>query len=172
MTETLSPALPADIESLVRRVLHETAGRGLTLATAESCTGGLIASALTDVDGFGSVFDRGFVVYSNRAKHELLGVSKALLDDPGPVSAPVARAMAEGALRRSDASLAVAVSGFTGPAGLGEEPGLVHFALARRGQPTRHRVERFGPVDRGEGRLKTLRVALEMLRDAILGGAH
>lgn len=167
MTETLSPALPRDIEHMLRDVLEETAARGLKLATAESCTGGLIASMLTDVDGFGSVFDRGFVVYTNAAKHELLGVPDPMLADAGPVSKEVACAMAEGARDRSDADLAVAVSGFTGPGGPDDEPGLVHFAIARRGGPTRHRVERFGSVDRGEGRLKALRVALAMLRDSL-----
>jgi nicotinamide-nucleotide amidase len=167
VTETLSPALPADVEALVRRVLKQTSALGLKLSTAESCTGGLIASILTDIDGLGSVFDRGFVVYTDAAKHELLGVPRDLLADAGAVSKPVACAMADGALRRSGADLAIAVSGFTGPGGPGDEPGLVHFALARPARPTAHRVERFGAVDRGEGRVKTLRVALQMLNDAL-----
>lgn len=169
MTETLSSALPPDIETLVQRVLKETAARGLKLATAESCTGGLLASALTDVDGYGSVFDRGFVVYSAGAKRDLLDVPEQVLADPGPVSEPAARAMAEGALRRSEADIALAVTGFTGPAGPDDTPGLVHFATARRGRATHHRMERFGPLGRGEGRLKSLRVALAMLRDAVTG---
>ena len=166
MTETLSPALPADIEALIHQVLDEACARNWKLATAESCTGGLIASVLTDVDGCAHVFDRGFVVYSNEAKHDLLGVPADLLADPGPVSEVVARAMADGALDRSDAQISVAVTGFTGPAGPGKTPGLVHFALASRGRRTVHQVERFGDVDRGEGRLASLRTALTLLRTA------
>ena len=167
MTETLSPALPPDIEALIRQVLEEASARDLKLATAESCTGGLIASVLTDVDGCSHVFDRGFVVYSNESKRDLLGVPPDLLDEPGPVSEVVARAMADGALGRSDAQISVAVTGFTGPAGPGATPGLVHFALASRGRQTVHHVERFGQVDRGEGRLASLRTALILLKAAV-----
>jgi nicotinamide-nucleotide amidase len=167
VTETLSAALPDDVEALIREVLREACGRGLKLATAESCTGGLIASVLTDVDGFGRAFDRGFVVYSNAAKHDLLDVPQAMLEDPGPVSEATARAMAEGALARSQADLAVAVTGFTGPAGPGDTPGLVHFAVATRAGYRDHRRECFGKVDRGAGRVASLRVGLEMLRAAL-----
>ncbi len=169
MTETLSPALPPDIEALIHQVLESACARDLKLATAESCTGGLIASVLTDVDGCAHVFDRGFVVYSNDAKRDLLGVPADLLTDPGPVSEVVARAMADGALARSDADISVAVTGFTGPGGPGDTPGLVHFGLARRGQPTIHHVDHFGVVDRGEGRLASLRAAMNLLKAAIAG---
>src|SRR5688572_12157344 len=133
MVETLSPALPPNIERLVERVLKAACDRELTLATAESCTGGLLASLLTDVEGCAHAFDRGFVTYAAEAKAELLGVHPGLLDSPGPVSEAVARQMAEGALRHSRADLAVSVTGFAGPGGPGDTPGLVHFALARRG---------------------------------------
>jgi nicotinamide-nucleotide amidase len=169
MTETLSPALPADVETLIEQVLQAASMRRLQLATAESCTGGLIASALTDVDGWAHVFDRGFVVYSSASKQEVLDVSEAVIQEQGPVCEPVARAMAEGALRRSHADVSVAVTGFTGPAGPGDTPGLVHLAAAVRGGPTIHRVERFGAIDRGEGRLATLRAALVMLKAAMDG---
>jgi nicotinamide-nucleotide amidase len=167
LTETLSPALPLDIEALIHQVLESACARDLKLATAESCTGGLIASLLTDVDGCAHVFDRGFVVYSNGAKRDLLGVPAELLIEPGPVSEVVARAMADGALARSDADISIAVTGFTGPAGAGDTPGLVHFGLARSGRPTIHHVERFGEVDRGKGRLATLRTAMNLLKAAI-----
>jgi nicotinamide-nucleotide amidase len=163
MTETLSAVLPPDVERLVRIALGRACERGIRLATAESCTGGLLASVLTDVDGMAHVFDRGFVVYSNNAKRDMLGVPQELLDTVGPVSEPVARAMADGALARSDSGMAVAVTGYAGPAGPGEPQGLVHFALARKAGPTMHRVEHFGPVDRGAGRLGCLKVSLELL---------
>ena len=167
MTETLDPALPRDLEENISRALKQVCERKLTLVTAESCTGGLLASVLTDVDGMAHVFDRGFVVYSNESKREVLGVSQELLNTVGPVSEPVARAMAEGALARSDGDLSVAITGFAGPAGPNEPQGLVHFALAQRGGPTRWRVEHFGKIDRGAGRIACLRTAIEMIRQAV-----
>ena len=138
MTETLSPALPDDVEALIDRVLKDASDRGMTLATAESCTGGLIASVLTDVEGRSHVFERGYVVYTNDAKAEEVAVPSRLIDQNGAVSEPVARAMAEGALRCSGASVAVAVTGFAGSAGparhvrrLGARTGLGR-ALDRR----------------------------------------
>lgn len=167
MTETLSPALPNDVEALIDRVLQEACDRGLTLATAESCTGGLIASVLTDVEGRSHAFERGYVVYTNDAKAEEVAVPSRLIDQNGAVSEPVARAMAEGALRCSGASVAVAVTGFAGAAGPDDEPGLVHFALAAAGAPTLHEEHHFGDVGRGPVRLECLRVALRMLERAV-----
>lgn len=167
MTETLSPALPDDVEALIDRVLREAGDRGLTLATAESCTGGLIASVLTDVEGRSHAFERGYVVYTDDAKAEELAVPTRLIDQNGAVSGPVACAMAEGALRRSGASLAVAVTGFAGAASPGDEPGLVHFALAAAGAPTAHEAHHFGDIGRGPVRLACLRVALRMLEQAV-----
>ena len=135
--------------------------------TAESCTGGLLASLFTDVSGCSHAFERGFVVYTEDAKHELLGVPRALLEGQGAVSEAVARAMAEGALAHSKGDLGVAVTGFAGSGGPDDEPGLVHFAVAVRNGPTLHRVERFGDVGRGEVRLRSVKVALEMLQQAI-----
>src|SRR5438046_7738559 len=136
---------------------------GLTVATAESCTGGMLAALLTDIEGCGRGFDRGFVTYSNDAKAELLGIPRDLLDQNDAVSEPVARAMAEGALQRSKANLAIAVTGFAGPGAPGQEEGLAHFALARRGRRTAHREEHFGAVGRGVIRVKSLKAMLEML---------
>lgn len=167
MTETLSAALPADIEALIDRVLEAADDRGLTLATAESCTGGLIASVLTDVEGRSHAFERGYVVYTNDAKADELAVPLRLIGQYGAVSEPVARAMAEGALRASGAGLAVSVTGFAGRAGPDDEPGRVHFALAAAGAPTRHEEHHFGDVGRGPVRLECLRVALRLLEQAV-----
>src|SRR5690606_37535105 len=133
--------------------LKEACDRGLTLATAENCTGGLIASVLTDVEGRSHAFERGYVAYTNDAKAEELAVPARLIDQNGAVSEPVARAMAEGALRCSGASVALAVTGFAGAAGAGDEPGLVHFAVAAEGAPTKHEEHHFGDIGRGPVRL-------------------
>ena len=167
MTETLSPALPNDIEDAIDRVLKAAHDSGLTLATAESCTGGLVASVLTDVEGRSHVFERGYVVYTNDAKAEELAVPLRLIEQNGAVSEPVARAMAEGALRSSGASVAVSVTGLAGPAGPDDEPGLVHFALAGAGAPTEHEEHHFGDLGRGPVRLECLRTALRMLERAV-----
>jgi nicotinamide-nucleotide amidase len=137
------------------------------LATAESCTGGLLASLLTDIDGAGHVFDRGFVVYSERAKCQLLGLAQEQIDHCGAVSRQVAVAMAEGALKGSDAQVAIAITGFAGPGAPGDEPGLVHFACAREGRETTHREEHFGDIGRGGVRLAALEAALELMIDAV-----
>lgn len=164
MAEALDPAIPDDIDALAKRVLRRAADLGVLLATAESCTGGLLASLLTDIPSLSHAFERGFVVYANEAKHEMLGVPAPLLIAPGPVSEPVARAMAQGALDHSNAAVAVAITGFA-EAGPGEdEPaGLVHFAAARRGGRALHRREQFGDIGRAAVRIKCLRIALEMM---------
>ena len=167
MTETLSPALPNDVEALIERVLTAASNHDITLATAESCTGGLVASVLTDVEGRSHVFERGYVVYTNDAKSDELAVPARLIEQNGAVSEPVARAMAEGALRASGAGAAVSVTGFAGPAGPDDEPGLVHFALAAAGAPTVHEEHHFGDIGRGPVRLECLRVALRMLERAV-----
>jgi nicotinamide-nucleotide amidase len=145
--------------------------RGLRIATAESCTGGLIAGVLTEIAGSSAVVDRGFVTYSNAAKTELLGVPPELLADPniGAVSQETARAMAEGALRRSDAHLIVAVTGIAGPTGGSPHKpvGLVHFAAVRRGGDVRHKEQRFGDIGRSEVRLATVREALALLHEMV-----
>ena len=166
-TETLSPALPDDVEALIERVLKAADARGVTLATAESCTGGLIASVLTDVDGRSHVFERGYVVYTDDAKADELSVPLRLIGRNGAVSEPVARAMAEGALRASGAGVAVAVTGFAGQAGPDDEPGLVHLAVAAEGAPTLHEEHHFGDIGRGPVRLECLRAALRMLEQAV-----
>ena len=167
MTETLPGDLPNDVDETVMHVLKSACDQDIMIATAESCTGGLIASLLTDVTGCSHAFDRGFVVYTNDAKNQMLGVPEALLEDPGPVSEEVARAMAEGALAHSNAHVAISVTGFAGPGAPGDEPGLVHFAIARRNGPTSHRMERFGDIGRGGVRLECARTCMSMLREEI-----
>jgi nicotinamide-nucleotide amidase len=156
-----SPALLARAETLLAKARE----RGLKIATAESCTGGLMAGLLTEIAGSSDVFDRGFVTYSNQAKEEMLGVPGALLRQHGAVSEAVARAMAEGAIRNSTAQLALAITGIAGPGGGGDEKpvGLVHIAAARAGEATLHRECRFGAIGRGPVRLKSVETALEML---------
>jgi nicotinamide-nucleotide amidase len=166
MTETLTASLPNDVEALIERVLKAACDRDIMLATAESCTGGLVASVLTDVEGRSHAFDRGFVTYTDQAKHQALGVSSDLLEQEGAVSEPVARAMAEGALKRSDAGVAVAITGFAGAAGA-DEAGLVHFAVASTVGETQHEVHRFGDIGRGPCRIACLRVALTMMEAAL-----
>ena len=163
-TETLSPVIPLDLEEDLRRLLTKASEREIMLATAESCTGGMLASLLTDVPGVAHSFERGFVTYTDEAKEEMLGVSAALLAEHGAVSREVAVAMAEGALVRSRANMALAVTGF---ADSGDEPGLVHFACARAGRMTQHREEHFGAIGRGATRVQCLRVGVEMMTEML-----
>jgi nicotinamide-nucleotide amidase len=167
MTETLSPVLPDEVDAAARAVLERACDKHLAIATAESCTGGLLASLLTDVEGASHAFERGFVVYSDEAKAEILGVPPELIDGDGAVSEAVARRMAEGALKYSKAQIALAVTGFAGAGAPGDEPGLVHFACARDGRPTAHREEHFGDIGRGPVRIECLRVGLDMLSEAL-----
>lgn len=143
--------------------------RSVMLSTAESCTGGLISGLFTEIAGSSAVIDRGFVTYSNAAKSELLGVSPELLARHGSVSRETALAMADGALARSNAHLAVAVTGVAGPGGGSalKPVGLVHFALARTGAATRHMERRFGDMGRGPVRMATVEAAVDMLAKAL-----
>jgi nicotinamide-nucleotide amidase len=156
-------ALIDDAEAL----LGELRAAGLRVATAESCTGGLIAGLLTEIPGSSDVVERGFVVYSNEAKTEMLGVHAGLIAMHGAVSEPVARAMAEGALVHSDADIAVAVTGIAGPGGGSDAKpvGLVHMAAARIGASTRHERRLYGELGRSGVRIATIETALAMLRD-------
>ena len=167
MSETLEPALPDHLDGQAERLMRRVCDAGLTIATAESCTGGMLAALLTDIEGAGHGFDRGFVTYTNESKAELLGIPPDLLEKNDAVSKVVAQAMAEGALERSHAAIALAVTGFAGPGGPGQEEGLVHFALARRGRPTAHREEHFGAVGRGAIRVNSLKTMLEMLEQSL-----
>lgn len=143
---------------------------GAVIATAESCTGGMIGAAITDVAGSSDIFDRGFITYSNAAKQAMLGVRAATLAAEGAVSEAVAREMAEGALARSNATLAVAVTGIAGPGGSEKKPeGRVCFGLARRDGPTQVETVEFGPLGRAGVRAATVDHALDLLLGALDG---
>ena len=152
------------IRGLAEAVLTRCREKKLMIATAESCTGGLIAGALTDIAGSSDVVERGFVTYSNRAKTEMLGVPEALIARHGAVSAEVALAMATGALAHAPVELAVAVTGIAGPGGgSADKPvGLVHLAVARKGKQGQSELHIF-PGDRGGIRRATIERALELL---------
>lgn len=153
------------------RILQAYRAAGKKLATAESCTGGLVAGLLTAIPGSSDVVERGFVTYSNEAKAEMLGVAASVIEAKGAVSEEVARAMAEGALAHSRAHVAVSVTGVAGPSGgTATKPvGLVHLACAVRGGETLQQECRFGPLSRDEIRIKSVETALSLLRRAVTG---
>jgi nicotinamide-nucleotide amidase len=167
MSETLEPALPPELDRQAEQAMRRLCDNELTVATAESCTGGLLASLLTDIEGCGHGFDRGFVTYSAEAKEELLGVPAGLVEHNDAVSAVVARAMAEGALNRCEADIALSVTGFAGPPGPGREEGLVYLACARRGAETKIEERHFGAIGRGPVRIEALKVLIDMMCRAI-----
>ena len=152
------------------RVIDLLKARGWWLATAESCTAGLIAAAVTDVAGSSSVFDRGFVTYSNRAKIEMLDVRAKTLEAHGAVSEEVAREMAQGARQKAGVDIAISVTGIAGPGGSEHKPeGRVCFALAQTGQPTRCETVEFGALGRANVRQASCQHALEQILSAIHG---
>jgi nicotinamide-nucleotide amidase len=163
----LATEIPPDVEASVAAVLDTACAAGLRLATAESCTGGLLASLLTDVEGRSHAFERGFVVYTDAAKQELLAVPAGMLAAEGAVSEAAAAAMAEGALDRSSADIALAITGYAGPTDDGGEEGLVHLACARRGGRTVQREAHLGAIGRGPIRTGAVRIALGMLAEAM-----
>lgn len=160
-------AIPPGIEGKAQAVLKRAGERHLTIVTAESCTGGLLASLLTDIEGASRAFERGFVVYSPEAKCELLGIEAAMLDRCGAVSADVAVAMARGALAHSRGDVAVAITGFAGPGAPEDEPGLVHLAAVGRSGEERHREVHLGDIGRGPVRQKSLEIALDLLGEVV-----
>jgi nicotinamide-nucleotide amidase len=153
------------VRAAAKQVLKLCRSRGLRVATAESCTGGLVAGALTEIAGSSDVVDRGFVTYSNEAKAELLGVPQATLKRYGAVSAQTAKAMAAGALKNSHADIAVSITGVAGPGGgTKQKPvGLVHFAAAKRGGRSIAQKKLFGAVGRSRVRQLSVLQALQML---------
>jgi nicotinamide-nucleotide amidase len=149
-------------------LINRARAKQVMIATAESCTGGLVAGAITDVAGSSDVFDRGFVTYSNAAKTEMLGVKAGLIAAHGAVSEEVAVAMAEGALSRSDADIAVAITGVAGPGGSDTKPeGRVCFGLAVTGQPTLAETVDFGAKGRDGVRARSVAHALALLGEAV-----
>jgi nicotinamide-nucleotide amidase len=155
-----------DVGLAATAVLDACRARGLKIVTAESCTGGLVAGALTDITGSSDVVDRGFVTYSNESKQQMLGVAAATLRDYGAVSRETAEEMARGALGRAAADLAVAITGIAGPGGgSADKPvGLVHFAAASRSGALTHVEMRYGAIGRAQVRHKSVLQALAMLQ--------
>lgn len=162
---------PDRLLNLARLVLDDAEQRRLKIATAESCTGGLLSALFVEIPGSSKVFERGFVTYSNKAKEEMLGIPGDMVADYGAVSEPVARLMAEGALEESRANIAVAITGVAGPGGgtKFKPVGTVHFALARENAPIRHRMEEFGDIGRNEVRMASVETALKMLQESLAG---
>lgn len=160
----ITPALLEEAAALLQACRE----RQVRLATAESCTGGLISAALTAIAGSSDVVDRGFVTYSNAAKQELLGVPPQVIAEHGAVSDPVARAMAQGALERSEAHIAISVTGLAGPGGgsAGKPVGLVWFGLAQRGRPVASQSQVF-PGDRTAVRAAAVGQALALIRSRV-----
>jgi len=158
---------PEDIEAKAGLLIAAFSKRGLMVATAESCTGGLITGILTEIPGSSSVVDRGFVTYSNDAKIQMLGVHTATLETHGAVSRQTAIEMVRGALSHSKADMAVAVTGVAGPGGGSDEKpvGLVHLAAASRNGTVHHCEMRYGDIGRDAVRMATVRTALHMLEE-------
>lgn len=156
---------PADITAMAESIIRDFTAADIMVSTAESCTGGLIAGALTEISGSSAVVDRGFVTYTNTAKMQMLGVQEEALARFGAVSEETARQMVHGALFRSRADLAVAVTGIAGPGGgsLEKPVGLVHLAAKSRSGKLVHRKMLYGDIGRTEVRLATIRTALQML---------
>ncbi len=154
-----------DLIAKAEALLATLRAKKLMLATAESCTGGLIAGVLTEIAGSSDVVERGFVTYSNEAKNELIGVPMAMIREHGAVSREVALAMAAGALAHSRADITVAATGVAGPGGgsAAKPVGLVHLAAERRGKPAIHRECRFGDIGRHGIRMASIVVAFEMV---------
>ncbi|MGZ5804216.1 MAG: CinA family protein [Xanthobacteraceae bacterium] len=159
--------IDAEVRAAALQLVEDFTARRLTIATAESCTGGLVAGALTEIPGSSSVVLCGFVTYSNEAKQQMLGVPSDVIETRGAVSRETAVAMANGALDRSNAIVSVAITGIAGPGGGSPEKpvGLVQFAAAKRGGRTITRELRFGDIGRGEVRRRSVLIAFEMLRE-------
>ncbi len=158
------------LEQRAAALLDKCRARGVKIATAESCTGGMVAALLTSIAGSSDVFDCGFVTYSNEAKIGMLGVSPEIIAEFGAVSRECALAMAHGAILKSAATLAVSITGIAGPGGgsAAKPVGLVHFACARRNGATLHREERFGDIGRDGVRKASVEVALDLLEAQLL----
>lgn len=160
--------MSADVTTLAAQVLELARAKGVKIATAESCTGGLIIGALTEIAGSSDVVDRGFITYSNDAKIEMLGIDPTTLKTHGAVSEQIALQMANGALKNAKAGLTVSVTGIAGPGGSDFKPeGRVCFGLAQTGQATKTKTVDFGALGRANVRNATVESALKMLRDAL-----
>jgi len=157
---------PDRLRNLALLILDDAEQARLKIATAESCTGGLVAALFTDIPGSSTVFERGFVTYSNKAKEEMLGVPGDVLADYGAVSEPVARMMAEGAMQNSRANIAVGITGVAGPGGgtKMKPVGLVHVACARENRAVVHEMLQLGDIGRSAIRMEALETALKLIQ--------
>jgi nicotinamide-nucleotide amidase len=166
------PMIDQELRAAAIQVLECCRARGLKIATAESCTGGLVVAWLTEIPGSSDVVDRGFVTYSNEAKRTMLEVASDILEVHGAVSRAAVEAMARGALAHSRADLAVAITGVAGPGGgsIDKPVGLVHFAAATRAGRLTHREQRYGDIGRSEIRRLSVLQALDLLADLARGG--
>ncbi|HEX5007666.1 MAG TPA: CinA family protein [Hyphomonadaceae bacterium] len=158
------------LEDRASDVLRTAKRRGVKIAAAESCTGGSLAALLTDVEGLSHVFERGFVVYNDRAKQECLGVDHTIIKDMGAVSREVAIEMARGAIAHADADIAIAITGNAGPAGPNDEEGLVYIAAISREGVCKLQEHHFGAIGRTGVRMHALKAALDALEDAMKAG--
>lgn len=165
---------PAELVENARALNAALDADGLMLATAESCTGGLVSALLTSIPGSSRVFDRAFVTYSNEAKQQMLGVPGSVIERHGAVSEETARAMAEGAVRHSISQIAVAITGIAGPdGGTAEKPvGLVHIACAQLEATTAHIACRFGDIGRDAIRLQSVKAAIALARRTLAANAQ
>jgi nicotinamide-nucleotide amidase len=157
------------IAMLVENIKNICIKKNFMISTAESCTGGLLAGALTSLPGMSNVFERGFITYSNASKNEEISVPENLIKEKGAVSAEVARAMAEGTLQRSSTQLSIAITGIAGPGGAGDQKpiGRVHVAVAFQGKPTKDLKCDFGDIGREQVRMKSVIAALELAFDQL-----
>ncbi|MCZ7596298.1 MAG: CinA family protein [Hyphomicrobium sp.] len=172
LSRFMTTLFPPDLYDAAHVLLADLQRHALLITTAESCTGGLLVGLLTEVPGSSGMVERGYVTYSNAAKTELLGVPADMISRHGAVSEEVARAMAQGALKRTPAHIAISVTGIAGPDGgsPGKPVGLVYLAVAVHGEEPRVRECRFGNIGRCEIRLSSVRAAIELLRTAVKPG--
>lgn len=167
MTDIIDAILPSQSRDLAKRTLHRMSDANLRVATAESCTAGLLAAVMTNVEGCGHVFDRGFVTYELTAKCDMLGLAENIVQDNDAVNKEVALAMADAALAKSIADIAIGITGFAGKCEDDQEEGLVFIGLAAKGRETVYREEHYGAKGRDEIRQAALHSAFEMIDEAL-----
>ena len=169
MTDIIDAILPSHSRELAKSTLHRVSEADLRIATAESCTAGLLAAVVTNVEGYGHVFDRGFVTYELTAKCDMLGLSEEIVQDNAAVNKEVALAMADAALEKSIADIAIGITGFAGKCDDDQEEGLVFIGLAAKGHDTIYREEHYGAKGRDVIRQAALHTAFEMIGEAVDG---
>lgn len=167
MTDIVDAILPPPSRDLAKSTLHRVSNADLRIATAESCTAGLLAAVMTNIEGCGHVFDRGFVTYELTAKCDMLGLAEEIVEDNAAVNKEVALAMADAALKKSIADLAIGITGFAGKCDDDQEEGLVFIGLAAKGRETIYRENHYGATGRDKIRQAALHTAFEMIDEAM-----